>query len=168
MTYAHIYQKYTEEQKEKERQYARDWHKANYEKIKLRKQKQANDHYTNVGRAVYNESVTNERYKLGRLVQASKQRAKKQDLPHNLTLDYIVNLYEQQSKLCALTKREFYFGKSNGNKASANSPSIDKIDPTLGYVEGNVRLVVHHVNMAMSEFGLDALLKLVQDIKDSE
>jgi hypothetical protein len=102
--------------------------KNNYNKIKERKQQQARDYYTAKGKQKYEKGITEVRYKLGRLVQASKQRAKKNSLDHNLSLDYIYNLYIQQNKVCSLTGRQFYVGKCNGS-ANQNTPTIDRIIP---------------------------------------
>lgn len=47
------------------------------------------------------------------------------------------------------------------------SPSIDRIEPELGYVDGNVRIVAWALNMALGEWGLDVLLRLARAIVDA-
>jgi len=168
MPYKHHYDNYTEQQKEKERERAREWHRKNYDKIKERKQAAANEYYKVKGRAKYEQRCLEARDKIGKLLQAAKSRCKKNQILFDLSLDYVYDLYVQQNKVCALTKREFYLGPAVNHCASDNSLSIDRITPSLGYTEGNVRLVIHHVNMAMSVFGLDALIKLVKDIEENK
>jgi hypothetical protein len=42
-----------------------------------------------------------------------------------------------------------------------NSASIDRIDPSKGYVHGNVRVVAHGINAALGNWGPDRLAELV-------
>jgi hypothetical protein len=40
-------------------------------------------------------------------------------------------------------------------------PSLDRITPALGYVDGNLRVVCNIVNSAMNEWGTEALRELI-------
>lgn len=51
-------------------------------------------------------------------------------------------------------------------QVNPNAPSVDRIVPSLGYVQGNVRLITYHVNVALAEFGLGSLIKLSEDVID--
>ena len=55
----------------------------------------------------------------------------------DLTVDYLVNLYNQQNCRCYYTNKEMVFGWVNG-KVHHTSLSLDKLDPSKGYVQGNV------------------------------
>lgn len=44
-------------------------------------------------------------------------------------------------------------------------PSLDRIKPELGYVPGNVRIVLWALNCAMSTWGLDVLLDIVDAVR---
>ena len=44
------------------------------------------------------------------------------------------------------------------------TPSLDRINPSMGYVEGNVRLVCFAVNRARSDFGDDFLFEMAKAI----
>ena len=44
-----------------------------------------------------------------------------------------------------------------------NSPSIDRIDPSKGYVPDNVRVVCHAINAAMSDWGEDKVWEMFQN-----
>jgi hypothetical protein len=46
-----------------------------------------------------------------------------------------------------------------------NSPSIDRIEPALGYVPSNIRIVCFALNSAMGNWGLDKLLEITDAIK---
>jgi hypothetical protein len=160
-----LYAKMTEEQKDVERLRAKIWHRKNYDKIKERKQANALRYWKEVGKAKYDAGTSNVRFKLSRLINAAKSRSKTKDIPFNIDLEYMFNMYNEQGGKCCLSGREFYLGEATNKTASENSMSIDRIIPSKGYTQGNVRLVVHHVNMAMSVFGLEAFLELAKDVK---
>ena len=72
------------------------------------------------------------------LVRSAKCRAKKSGIPFNITPDDVVI-----PELCPylgipLTKGEGVF--------HANSPSLDRVLPTLGYVKENVRVISYKAN----------------------
>jgi hypothetical protein len=51
------------------------------------------------------------------------------------------------------------FDLSPGRKAT--SPSLDRINPKLGYVPCNVRVICHALNAALGDWGEDALLPIM-------
>lgn len=97
-----------------------------------------------------------------RLLGPAKNRAKTKGLPYDLTKDYILELFHKNEERCCLTNIKFEIG-NYGTKGQVNpyAPSIDRIVPSLGYVKGNVRLIVYHLNVALSDFGTDAFDKLI-------
>jgi hypothetical protein len=54
-------------------------------------------------------------------------------------------IYEVQGGLCALTGEPLTF--KNLNKGTDQTASLDRIDSSLGYVEGNVQWVHKDVNL---------------------
>jgi hypothetical protein len=62
----------------------------------------------------------------------------------NLTIEYIWNLYLKQNRKCALTNLEITFPKRlrdyNG------TASLDRIDSSKGYIEGNVQWIDKRIN----------------------
>lgn len=85
-------------------------------------------------------------------------RAANRDNPQKIavTLDYLYQIGESQNWCCALSGRplEFVRGGEWGMKnafgtgsCNPNSCSIDRIDPSAGYVVGNVRLVTSVMNL---------------------
>lgn len=88
-------------------------------------------------------------YKLKRLLNGSKTRAHSKSLPFNLTLDYLKEMYEEQEGLCAVTNKPFCFtSHPTKHVADKDSVSLDRVDPKLGYTQGNVRFVTFQVNCA--------------------
>ena len=88
-------------------------------------------------------------YKFNRLCNSAKNRAKIKSLPFDLTVKYLLDLYEEQEGLCALTSVAFDF-EPHSRKSVANKDtiSLDRIEPDMGYTKENVRLVTFQVNCA--------------------
>ncbi len=53
----------------------------------------------------------------------------------------------------------------NDGAVGPNSPSLDKIIPSLGYVKGNVRVISHRANTIKSDATIDELRKVVADLE---
>lgn len=71
-------------------------------------------------------------------------RSRQKGLELTVTPEYLYRLYIDQQRRCALSGVLIGFGKSCERGTSTASP--DRIDPTKGYVEGNVRWVHKTVN----------------------
>jgi hypothetical protein len=70
---------------------------------------------------------------------------KASSVPSDLTVEYLVDLYDQQDGLCYYSKEKMIFGWVDG-KVHHNSLSLDKLDPEKGYVQGNVVWCCYLVN----------------------
>jgi hypothetical protein len=99
--------------------------------------------------------------RLVRLNSLARSRAAKYGYPYNLDNEYVINLWEESKGKCSLTGINLVLGRSGEFKVHPDAPSLDKIEPKLGYVKGNVRLVSWHMNVALHEFGLDRFEQLV-------
>lgn len=106
-------------------------------------------------------------FRLGKLVAMAKNRSKEKKLPFNIDTQYLVEMWEIQGGKCCISGREFSLD-SGKNRVNQDTPSLDRITPSLGYVKGNVRLVTYHTNVALSEFGLEALYQLIADIQNNK
>lgn len=74
------------------------------------------------------------------IIRAARQR----DIEFDITVDYAWGLYLKQDRKCFLTGRNIGFDE-NVTRYD-NSASLDRIDNTRGYVEGNVQWVHKDVN----------------------
>ena len=100
-----------------------------------------------------------------RAYTSAKARAKVKRMPFTITEAEVLQMLHQQDYRCALSGIRFdtqTFGESTRTKPL--KPSIDRIDCTLGYVSGNVRIVTVSVNVALSNWGEEALMKMVRGI----
>lgn len=66
---------------------------------------------------------------------------------YNLTVEYLVDLWQKQNQRCALTGKQMTYKFRN-----LFSVSIDRIDSDVGYIEGNVQLVCQAANYAKNNF----------------
>jgi hypothetical protein len=79
----------------------------------------------------------------------TKRGAKKRNLEFNVTLEYLWNLFLKQNKKCALTDEDINFGSATqkqNNSFKNQTASLDRIDSSKGYVEGNVQWVHKYIN----------------------
>jgi hypothetical protein len=93
----------------------------------------------------------------GRLLSQIKNSAKKRKLEHQIDGNYLWSLYLKQNKKCAFTGQELVLDSSHHEK---NTASLDRIDSSKGYVEGNVVWVHKDVNMMKHVFDIDYFVEL--------
>lgn len=73
-----------------------------------------------------------------------KSSSKIRKIKFDLTIEYLWNLFLQQDKKCIYSSKELEFGRTKFKNQTA---SLDRIDSSKGYVEGNVQWVHKDVNM---------------------
>ena len=75
-----------------------------------------------------------------RLLPAIRCRAKEDGLDFNLTADYLVQLWQEQGGLCYYmgTQMDLQAATSDRKSPHIDFPSVDMVDPAIGYVTGNV------------------------------
>lgn len=95
-----------------------------------------------------------------------KYRAKRNNIKYSVSDEYLKRLYASQGRRCAISGLEilFYVGKSeHGSRPRAKAlttASLDRIDSTKGYVEGNVRWVHKDYNMLKCDLSDKRLLEM--------
>ena len=77
-----------------------------------------------------------------------------------MSFDYLDNLWISQEGKCFYTKEKLWFARSkiNGNA------SLDRIDSSLGYIEGNVKFVHKDVNIMKWDFSEERFLEVCEKI----
>lgn len=90
------------------------------------------------------------------ILENAKALAKRLNLPFNITLEDIV-----VPEICPLAQIPLVFNKK---KTRDNSPSLDKIVPSLGYVRGNTRVISRKGNRWKQEMTRDDVLRLLDYI----
>ena len=88
------------------------------------------------------------------MVQKARSRAKAMGLPCSITKHDIAI-----PDLCPILGIPLFENKGGGH-SGPNSPSLDKIIPSLGYVPGNVQVISHRANTAKNDLSPEELLRL--------
>lgn len=86
--------------------------------------------------------------------------AKDRNLEFSITIEYIWNLFLKQNKKCAITNKTLYFDKKN------KTASLDRIDSSKGYIEGNVQWVHKDINLMKHKLSMKELIDLCQLVVD--
>ena len=138
-------------QKGKEKYHKED-NPARYQKTKANYLKRKDDWYKSIRGRLYD------------LLESARTRAKKNNLPIDIDLEFLLELYQQQNKQCVLTGIEFELKRTESKKTKYTpfGPSIDKIDHTKGYTKDNVRLVCVMVNLSLNTFGDECFDKMCE------
>lgn len=85
--------------------------------------------------------------------------------PSNLTVDYLVELFEKQNYRCYYSGEEIFFGLGKG-AAAPLSASLDRKIPELGYVQGNVVWCSFFINTMKGNLSELLFLQLINKILD--
>ena len=80
----------------------------------------------------------------GRLCDYARRRARKKNLPFDLTPAYLRTLYV---KHCPALGMELFYGAGKGELRGLDNASLDRILPDLGYVRGNVQIISFQANV---------------------
>lgn len=107
----------------------------------------------------------------GQLFYNTKKNALRRGIPFKLTITAAAALLEAQGGLCALTGWPLHCESARARRrltpeAKKRVASLDRIDPTKGYVQGNVQWVCSCVNYAKHTLGQQDFLSLVESIYD--
>lgn len=81
-----------------------------------------------------------------RLFLLARRRAKRDNLPFNITQEYIRSIWPKDNK-CPIFKTIFKSGLINKNTL----PTIDKVVPKKGYTKGNVVIISFRANYLKSD-----------------
>jgi hypothetical protein len=88
-----------------------------------------------------------------------RKRAREIGKDFAITEEWIHEELRKSSDKCEISGIEFnYDPQPRGTKKyfkHPQRPSLDRIDNAKGYVPGNVRFVLHGVNIGINEWGLD-------------
>jgi hypothetical protein len=102
------------------------------------------------------------------MLSNAKIRAKQKNVYFNLTFEYLKKIFPQNNK-CPVIGVNFQFGYKNLDKKNTDfAPSLDRIVPEKGYVEGNVIVVCNIVNRVKSDSTIKILEKVFKFYKKLE
>lgn len=97
----------------------------------------------------------------------AKERVKNYGVS-NLTVEYLKKIWENQGGICPYTGIEMELPKNTQDyhiKGKPHKASLDRIDSSIGYVEGNVEFVCLSVNYAKNGFSREDMIDFFGKIK---
>lgn len=95
------------------------------------------------------------------ICSGAQSRAKRYDCSFNLDLEFIQSLWDSQQTRCWYSNLPMKMGKK---KVGFYSPSLDRLEPDLGYVKGNVVLCLFAVNSFKQELTAEEFMNLLTKI----
>lgn len=109
----------------------------------------------------------------GSFVNSIKQKARSRDIEFNVTVEYLWSLFLEQDRKCKLSNIDLKLytyniwtstGKSRHHNTSIMNASLDRIDSSKGYVEGNVQWVHKVVNIMKNTLSTEEFLYFCEQI----
>lgn len=97
----------------------------------------------------------------GQYFSSIKNKAKKRNIPFDLTIEDAWDLFILQNKKCALTGEQIYFGK---NKTA----SLDRIDSNLGYSINNCQWLHKDINILKNNLDQNFFIELCKKVAKYE
>ena len=140
---------YYQQNKDKVRIINKAWEQKNKEKVRADKQAYKEQHKGTID------------YALRSLLAGAKSRAKINNLPFDLTLEWLETMVVSH---CPITLQPLDWTKEQivNGRHGPSSPSIDKIIPELGYVQSNCAIVSFRGNRIKSDGTIDEFRRMVQ------
>lgn len=89
--------------------------------------------------------------------------ARKRNLEVGITMEYAWNLYEKQGRRCALSGEPIFFARTAKSRTQTTA-SLDRIDSSVGYIEGNVQWVHKNINVMKWDFTQEEFLKMCHKV----
>jgi len=96
----------------------------------------------------------------GKIVCEIKRKCKNNNIDFNISKDYLKSIYPKNNK-CSLLNIELIKGKGTED----NHPTLDRIIPKKGYVEGNVMFVSRRANTIKNNLSLNEMILLLSNWK---
>ena len=93
----------------------------------------------------------------------ARKRALKKGVPHSITAAYILSI---MTDTCPIYGTEFKWMGNGGIQPT--SPSLDRIDPAKGYIEGNVVIISSKANNIKSAYKAADLYKVADWLYEIE
>ena len=94
----------------------------------------------------------------------SKARGEKTDLD----VQYLKEVWDKQDGICPYTGIKMEISRTSQDEDIKKTPikaSLDRIDPNIGYLKGNVEFVCYCVNVMKNDFTKDQMLNFIKQIK---
>jgi len=85
-----------------------------------------------------------EKQRIRMTLSGKPKKCRDNSLPYDLDLDYVLGIFPKDY-VCPMLKIKMSWG--GGKTHRSNSPSLDRIKPSKGYIKGNVAWISNRANM---------------------
>ena len=94
-----------------------------------------------------------------------KSAAKSRNLDIQISIEYIWDLYLKQNGKCALTGLDIFFADDSVKyRTGYSTASLDRIDSSKGYIEGNVQWLHKTINIMKMDLPMEEFIKLCSQV----
>ena len=100
----------------------------------------------------------------------ARSRSKLKGYQTDLTTEYLKEVWDNQNGTCPYTGIKMEISRTSQDEDIKKTPtkaSLDRIDPSIGYVKGNVEFVCYCVNVMKNDFTKDKMISFINLIKNS-
>jgi|694.fasta_scaffold08789_13 hypothetical protein len=119
------------------------------------------DNFKNIRYIKQTDEYSNFRWYMKVIRKSSKRKNQK----HNVNCQYLKDLWEKQNGICPFTHKKLDLRThSKDSLKNPYSASIDRIDNTKGYIEGNIRFVALIYNYARNTFSDDEVMDFCKNV----
>jgi hypothetical protein len=105
-------------------------------------------------------------------LQRANGRKGKEKKEISVSLEYVYSIGEKQNWKCALTDMSLEFRRGgrmfNNMRANSNSCTIDRIDSSLGYAEGNIQLLTWKANCLKAGMHHQEFIEFCYDVVETD
>ena len=101
-------------------------------------------------------------------INLCNQRKKATGINVDIDIKYLKELWETQNGKCPYTGLQMIIPQTTKEYQKIHSlekASIDRIDPSKGYIKGNVEFVCMFINFAKSSYSKEQMINLISKIK---
>ena len=99
------------------------------------------------------------------ILKMLRSRVKDRPRDLNLTLEYLKEIWETQEGKCPFTGFDLELRRyKDDSQLNIKSASLDRIDNSKGYVQGNVRFVSVMFNFARNKFSDEEVIEFAQAV----
>jgi hypothetical protein len=100
-----------------------------------------------------------------RRIGTIKSRAEKKGILFDLDIKYLADLWKKQNGNCFYSNIPMNNSMKQDGMSSWDGPSLDRIEPTIGYVKGNVVWCIFGINSFKQSLGLKSFEDMIKSIK---
>lgn len=88
-------------------------------------------------------------------VLRERNQTAREKVPVTISIEYAWNLFLEQNRKCALSGQDIFIGDKQYGTAS-----IDRIDSSRGYEEGNIQWVHKDINFMKRTYSMDYFIEM--------